>query len=66
MIIGFQSLVWLPRPFSDPHQLISWAGNAQNLAIAGAAWIVIDYLTHSRAAFDGCRGPHDAILNTAP
>ena len=48
MIIGFQFLVWLPRPFADPHQLINWAGNAQNLAIAGAAWIVADYLTHTR------------------
>ena len=24
--------------------MISWAGNAQNLAITGAAWIVMDYL----------------------
>jgi uncharacterized membrane protein YphA (DoxX/SURF4 family) len=58
MIIGFQFLVWLPRPFADPHQLISWAGNAQNLAIAGVAWIVSDYLIDSRFAFDGCAQPH--------
>lgn len=44
MIIGFGLFVWLPAPFRDPHKIISWAGNAQNLAIAGAAWIVTDYL----------------------
>ena len=44
MIVGFQLLVWLPAPFANPHALISWAGNAQNLAITGASWIVMDYL----------------------
>lgn len=46
MIVGFGLLIWLPAPFtarfSDPH--INWAGNAENLAIAGAAWIVADLL----------------------
>jgi len=41
--------VWLPAPFADPHKLISWAGNPQNLAITGAAWIVADYLSQNRA-----------------
>ncbi len=49
MIIGFQFLVWMPAPFADPHKLISWAGNAQNLAVAGAAWIVADYLSQDRS-----------------
>jgi uncharacterized membrane protein YphA (DoxX/SURF4 family) len=49
MILGFGLLVWLPRPFLDPHQLINWAGNAQNTAILGAAWIVTDYLTQSQS-----------------
>jgi uncharacterized membrane protein YphA (DoxX/SURF4 family) len=44
MILGFQLLIWIPAPFADPHKLINWAGNAQNLAIAGAAWIVTDFL----------------------
>ena len=48
MLIGFGLLVWLPRPFADPHQLINWAGNAQNLAITGAAWIVADFLSQNR------------------
>jgi uncharacterized membrane protein YphA (DoxX/SURF4 family) len=49
MIVGFGLLVWLPLLFLDPHKLINWAGNAQNTAITGAAWIVTDYLTHSQS-----------------
>jgi uncharacterized membrane protein YphA (DoxX/SURF4 family) len=47
MILGFQLFIWLPAPFADPHQLINWAGNAENLAIAGAAWIAADFLSQS-------------------
>jgi uncharacterized membrane protein YphA (DoxX/SURF4 family) len=50
MIVGFGLLVWLPAPFAEPHNLTSWAGNAENLAIAGAAWIVADYLSERRSA----------------
>jgi len=50
MLVGFGLLVWLPRLIADPHQLINWAGNAQNLAITGAAWIVTDFLTRNCAA----------------
>lgn len=48
MIIGFGLFIWLPAPFADPHKQINWAGNAENLAIAGAAWIVADYLSQRR------------------
>lgn len=50
MIIGFGLFIWLPAPFVDPHKQINWAGNAENLAIAGAAWIVADYLSQNRTA----------------
>lgn len=50
MIMGFGLLIWLPAPFADPHQMINWVGNAENLSIAGAAWIVTDYLTQSQPA----------------
>jgi uncharacterized membrane protein YphA (DoxX/SURF4 family) len=53
MIIGFGLFVWLPAPFADPHRIISWAGNAQNSAITGAAWIVADYLAAKGTAFLG-------------
>jgi uncharacterized membrane protein YphA (DoxX/SURF4 family) len=49
MLIGFGLLVWLPAPFADPHKVINWAGNAQNLAITGAAWIVADFLSQKRS-----------------
>jgi uncharacterized membrane protein YphA (DoxX/SURF4 family) len=48
MIVGFGLLVWLPAAFADPHQLFNWAGNAENLAIAGSAWIVADFLSERR------------------
>ena len=48
MLIGFGLLVWLPAPFGDPHKIINWAGNAQNSAITGAAWMVADYLSQKR------------------
>lgn len=48
MLVGFGLLVWLPAPFVDPHQLTNWAGNAQNLAITGAAWILTDFLSQNR------------------
>jgi len=50
MIMGFGLLVWLPAPFAGRHSLTNWAGNAENLAIAGAAWIVADYLSQRRSA----------------
>jgi uncharacterized membrane protein YphA (DoxX/SURF4 family) len=49
MLIGFGLLVWLPALLADPHKLINWTGNAQNLAITGAAWIVADFLSLNRA-----------------
>jgi len=59
MILGFQFLVWLPRPFMDPHQQMNWAGNCQNLAIAGAAWIVSEFLARRRTA--SASGPSPAL-----
>ena len=50
MLVCFGLLVWLPRPFEDPHTLMNWAGNAQNWAITGAAWIVADFLSQNRSA----------------
>jgi uncharacterized membrane protein YphA (DoxX/SURF4 family) len=49
MLMGFGLLVWLPAPFFDPHKMINWAGNAQNLAITGAAWIVADFLSRKHS-----------------
>jgi hypothetical protein len=45
MIVAFGLLVWLPMLLTDPASHLNWAGNAQNMAIAGASWIVADYLS---------------------
>jgi hypothetical protein len=34
----------------NPHSQLNWGGNGQNMAIAGAAWIIADYLA-TREAF---------------
>ncbi|HVZ96900.1 MAG TPA: hypothetical protein VG847_08505 [Chitinophagaceae bacterium] len=50
MIICFGLLIWLPVLINDPGKLFNWAGNAENLGIAGAAWIVAEYLAESKTA----------------
>jgi uncharacterized membrane protein len=44
MFIGFGLLVWLPQLFATPHVHMAWGGNAINLALIGAAWVVADSL----------------------
>jgi uncharacterized membrane protein YphA (DoxX/SURF4 family) len=43
MLVGFGLLVWLPTLWTAPHAHISWAGNAVNLSLTGAAWVVADW-----------------------
>lgn len=40
----FGLVVWLPTLFRAPFDQMSWAGNAMNLALVGAAWAAADYL----------------------
>ncbi|MBV9180087.1 MAG: hypothetical protein JO356_02135 [Acidobacteria bacterium] len=49
MLVGFGLLVWLPIVLLDSHKLFNWTENVENLAIAGAAWIVADFLAQNRA-----------------
>lgn len=44
MLLLFGLVLWLPALFADPRSLFNWAENAENLAIAGVAWILADYL----------------------
>lgn len=48
MILLFGVLIWLPRLFADPRSYFNWSENAENLAIAGVAWILADYLWGAR------------------
>ena len=50
MMVGFGVLIWLPRLLSAPQDSMNWGGNAQNLAITGASWIVADFLARTAAA----------------
>lgn len=45
MIVLFGLLIWIPILIADPHMHTNWAGLAQNYAIAGAAWMTMDFLT---------------------
>ena len=48
MIVGFGALVWAPALFANPREHIVWAGNAINLALIGAAWVVADWISSRR------------------
>jgi uncharacterized membrane protein YphA (DoxX/SURF4 family) len=49
MLVGFGLLVWLPILIADPHTLSNWTESAETLGIAGAAWMVAEYLGQRRA-----------------
>lgn len=49
MLATFSALVWAPKLFAQPHEHMAWAGNAFNLAIIGAAWVVADSIVSRRA-----------------
>jgi uncharacterized membrane protein len=48
MLILFEVLIWLPVCFRNVHNLFNWSENLDTLAIAGAAWIVADYLSQNK------------------
>ena len=48
MLILFGLVVWMPVCLADPHKMPNWSENATTLAIAGAAWVVADFLAGIR------------------
>ncbi len=44
MLIVFGALVWAPSLFTAPREHLVWAGNAINMALTGAAWVVADWI----------------------
>jgi uncharacterized membrane protein YphA (DoxX/SURF4 family) len=49
MLVTFGALVWAPALFAQPREHVVWAGNAINLALIGAAWVVADSIaSHQR------------------
>ena len=48
MIVLFGLLIWVPACIMHPQVLGNWTENSSNLAMAGTAWIVVDYLSRKR------------------
>ncbi|MBV9719772.1 MAG: hypothetical protein JOZ77_10655 [Candidatus Eremiobacteraeota bacterium] len=48
MLLLFGILLWLPTLFVTPPNHFDWSENAENLAIAGVAWILADHLQGAR------------------
>jgi uncharacterized membrane protein YphA (DoxX/SURF4 family) len=48
MLAAFGALVWAPALFAQPREHMVWAGNAINLALIGAAWVVADSIASQR------------------
>jgi hypothetical protein len=42
MFAGFGLLVWLPMLIAHPDLHMNWGGNAVNLALVGAIWVIAD------------------------
>lgn len=57
MIIGFGALVWAPALFASPRSHIVWAGNAINLALIAAAWVVTDWIASRQKDFQNQGDP---------
>jgi uncharacterized membrane protein YphA (DoxX/SURF4 family) len=47
MMVGFGVLVWAPMVIAAPSHF-NWAGNAINLALVGAAWVIADSIASRR------------------
>lgn len=56
MLVVFGVVVWLPRIVAAPRLHATWAGNAVNLLVASAAWIVADWLAR-RERYHGAPAP---------
>jgi uncharacterized membrane protein YphA (DoxX/SURF4 family) len=49
MMVGFGALVWAPMLFGKPADHFIQCGNAINLALVGAAWVIADSIRRARA-----------------
>ena len=45
MYLVFGALAWAPQLLAKPDDHMTWAGNAINLALAGAAWVIADAIS---------------------
>jgi uncharacterized membrane protein len=66
MLLAFGALVWAPSLFAEPHKHMVWAGNAVNLALAGAAWVIADYMASRREQLQAKKASNTAAAVTLP
>jgi hypothetical protein len=59
MLLVFSALALLPLIFVSPHDHTAWGGNAYNLTVVGAAWIIAEWLADRRQTFPV---PHSSSL----
>jgi uncharacterized membrane protein len=48
MFVGFGALVWAPMLKADLHSHFAWGGNAINLALIAAAWVLAESISRSK------------------
>lgn len=53
MLISFGALVWAPRLVANSHVHVVWAGNAVNLTLIGAAWLMADAIVRTKGPATG-------------
>jgi uncharacterized membrane protein YphA (DoxX/SURF4 family) len=44
-IVIFELLVWIPNLYAGPSNHFNWSGNAINMALVGASWVVSDSIS---------------------
>ncbi|HEY2555247.1 MAG TPA: hypothetical protein VGI15_08345, partial [Candidatus Cybelea sp.] len=44
MLVLFGVMIWIPILIADPKTVSNWSEGIETFAIAGAAWIIADYL----------------------
>ena len=61
MLATFGALVWAPALLAQPREHMVWAGNAINLTLIGAAWVVADSIA-SRRQQAPSQEAHEALV----
>jgi uncharacterized membrane protein len=49
-IMGFELLIWGPKLITAPHDHFLWSGNAINMALCGAAWVMANSFSRQERA----------------
>jgi len=61
MLLVFSVVLLTPGIFVHPHNHVAWGGDAYNLTVAGAAWIVAEWLGGRRVAVESASRPEPSL-----